>query len=30
MRATGNPGNIGSQWVREMFVEPAEPNTALM
>jgi hypothetical protein len=26
LRATGNPGNIGSQWVREMFVEPAEPN----
>ncbi len=28
LRATGNPGNIGSQWVREMFVEPAEPNSA--
>jgi hypothetical protein len=28
LRATGNPGNVGSQWVREMFVEPAEPNTA--
>ena len=26
MRSTGNPGNIGSQWVREMFVEPDEPN----
>ena len=26
MRATGNPGNIGSQWVREMFVDPSEPN----
>jgi len=26
MRSTGNPGNIGSQWVREMFVNPAEPN----
>ena len=26
MRATGNPGNIGSQWVREMFVNPGEPN----
>jgi hypothetical protein len=26
MRATGNPGNIGSQWVKEMFVEPGEPN----
>jgi hypothetical protein len=28
MRATGNPGNVGSQWVREMFVDPAEPNSA--
>jgi hypothetical protein len=28
MRSTGNPGNVGSTWVREMFVEPAEPNTA--
>tara|TARA_A100001015_G_scaffold265738_1_gene314379 strand:- start:4358 stop:5998 length:1641 start_codon:yes stop_codon:yes gene_type:complete len=27
MRATGNPGNVGSQWVREMFVDPSEPNT---
>jgi len=26
MRSTGNPGNIGSQWVREMFVNPGEPN----
>ena len=26
MRATGNPGNVGSTWVREMFVEPAESN----
>jgi len=26
MRATGNPGNVGSQWVREMFVDPSEPN----
>ena len=26
MRATGNPGNIGSQWVREMFVDPSVPN----
>jgi len=26
MRSTGNPGNVGSQWVREMFVEPDEPN----
>ena len=26
MRSTGNPGNVGSQWVREMFVEPGEPN----
>ena len=28
MRATGNPGNVGSQWVREMFVDPAVPNSA--
>jgi len=28
MRATGNPGNIGSQWVREMFVDPSFPNIA--
>ena len=28
MRATGNPGNVGSLWVKEMFVDPAEPNTA--
>ena len=28
LRATGNPGNVGSQWVREMFVDPALPNTA--
>jgi hypothetical protein len=27
LRATGNPGNVGSQWVREMFVNPAVPNT---
>ena len=26
MRATGNPGNIGSLWVKEMFVDPTEPN----
>ena len=26
MRATGNPGNIGSLWVKEMFVDPAEPG----
>ncbi len=26
MRATGNPGNIGSAWVKEMFVDPAPPN----
>lgn len=28
MRATGNPGNVGSQWVREMFVDISEPNKA--
>jgi hypothetical protein len=27
LRATGNPGNVGSQWVREMFVNPEKPNT---
>lgn len=27
MRATGNPGNVGSQWVKEMFVDPAPANT---
>ena len=27
MRATGNPGNVGSQWVKEMFVDPAKPNS---
>ncbi len=26
MRATGNPGNVGSTWVKEMFVDPATPN----
>ena len=28
MRATGNPGNVGSLWVKEMFVAPSEPNKA--
>jgi len=23
MRATGNPGSVGSQWVKEMFIDPA-------
>lgn len=27
MRATGNPGNIGSSWVKEMFIDPAPANT---
>ena len=26
IRATGNPGNVGSHWVKKMFVEPGEPN----
>ena len=26
MRASGNPGNIGSHWVREMFIDPAPPG----
>jgi len=28
MRASGNPGNIGSHWVREMFINPAPPGEA--
>jgi len=28
MRSTGNPGNVGSHWVREMFVDPINANTA--
>ncbi len=27
LRATGNPGNVGSKWVKELFIEPAMPNT---
>lgn len=27
MRATGNPGNIGSGWVKELFIDPAPSNT---
>lgn len=27
MRATGNPGCVGSAWVREMFIDAAPPNT---
>jgi hypothetical protein len=27
MRATGNPGNRGSRWVKELFIEPCKPNT---
>ena len=27
MRATGNPGNRGSGWVKELFISPAKPNT---
>jgi hypothetical protein len=26
IRATGNPGNVGSHWVKKMFVDPGEPN----
>ena len=26
MRATGNPGNIGSGWVKDMFIDPSEPG----
>ena len=28
MRASGNPGNIGSHWVREMFIDPAPAGEA--
>ena len=28
MRATGNPGNVGSHWVREMFIDAAPPGEA--
>ena len=27
IRATGNPGNVGSHWVKTMFIDPAPPNT---
>jgi len=26
MRATGNPGNVGSGWVKEMFIDASEPG----
>jgi hypothetical protein len=26
IRATGNPGNVGSKWVKEMFIDPAPPG----
>lgn len=26
LRCTGNPGNIGSPWVREQFIDPAAPG----
>lgn len=29
IRATGNPGNIGHQWVKERFVTAGTPNTTL-
>ena len=30
MRATGNPGNIGSAWVKKMFIDPAPANTKVV
>ncbi len=27
MRATGNPGNVGSMWIRDEFINPVPPNT---
>ena len=29
LRATGNPGNVGSGWVKKLFIDPAEPNTRI-
>jgi hypothetical protein len=26
MRATGNPGNVGSGWVKKMFIDPSPPG----
>jgi hypothetical protein len=26
LRATGNPGNVGAYWVKEMFIDPSPPN----
>jgi len=28
LRATGNPGNVGSTWVRQQFIDPAPPGQA--
>lgn len=30
MRATTNPGGVGHQWVKKMFVDPAPPNTSFI
>ena len=27
MRATTNPGSVGHQWVKKMFIDPSKPNT---
>lgn len=27
IRCTGNPGNVGSAWVKDVFINPAPPNT---
>lgn len=27
IRASGNPGNVGSPWVKKYFIDPAPPNT---
>ena len=29
MRATTNPGNIGHEWVKERFIDPAPPKTVI-
>lgn len=30
LRCTGNPGNIGSFWVKELFIDPAPANTMFL
>ena len=30
MRATGNPGNVGSAWVKKLFIDPAPSGTTVV